>query len=71
MQEAFLTRDKTILPLFFRDKGPNLFHVDDGTEIVGSMGMLVEVPHTNLTEISGMVLVEIDSKQRKRINTIG
>ena len=31
--------------------------------VIGDVGMDVEVPHTNLTEVSRMVLVEVDSRQ--------
>merc|ERR1719219_3385243 len=48
-------------PGLFRDKGPQLVNVDAWLVQVGVVGVDVEVPHTDLSEISGMVFVEVDS----------
>ncbi len=50
-----------MLPLGLGDEGPDFVNVDDGTVVEGGVVMLVEVPHTNLAEVTGMVLVEVDS----------
>ena len=54
-------------PLCLGDEGPDFVDIDDGTVVVGGVVMLVEVPHTNLAEVTGMVLVEVDSEHRKKI----
>ena len=56
-----------VLPLCLGDEGPDFVDIDDGTVVVGGVVMLVEVPHTNLAEVTGMVLVEVDSEHRKKI----
>jgi len=43
-----------------RYKGPELVQVDTGLVQVGVVGVHVEVPHTHFTEVSRMVLVEIN-----------
>merc|ERR1719209_1246530 len=48
-------------PGLLRDKGPQLVNVDAWLVQVGVIGVDVEVPHTDLSEISGMVFVEVDS----------
>merc|ERR1719376_392980 len=48
-------------PGLFRDKGPQLVNVNAWLVQVGVVGVDVEVPHTDLSEISGMVFVEVDS----------
>merc|ERR1712111_216340 len=44
-----------------RHKGPQLVQVDAGAIGVQLVGVNVEVPHTNLSEITGMVFVEVGS----------
>merc|ERR1719244_2107419 len=48
-------------PGLFRDQGPQLVNVDAWLVQVGVVGVDVEVPHTDLSEISGMVFVEVNS----------
>merc|ERR1719382_1499575 len=43
-----------------RDKRPELVQVDSRLVEVGVVGVHVEVPHTNLSEVSRMVLVKVD-----------
>merc|ERR1719222_175532 len=47
-------------PSLLRDEGPEFVQVDSGLVEVGVVGVHVEVPHANLSEVSGMVLVEVD-----------
>ena len=47
-------------PSLLRDQRPQLVEVDGGTAVVGDVGVDVEVPHTNLPEVSRMVLVKVD-----------
>merc|ERR1711997_143933 len=47
-------------PGLLRDKRPQLVQVDAGLVEVGVVGVNVEVPHSNLSEVSGMVLVKVD-----------
>ena len=39
-----------------------LVKVDSGAAVVGDVGVNVEVSHSNLAEVSGMVFVEINPK---------
>jgi len=48
-------------PSLFRDEGPEFVQVDSGLVEVRVVGMNVEVPHANLSEVSGMILVKVDS----------
>merc|ERR1719431_1934241 len=48
-------------PGLFRDEGPQLVNVNAWLVQVGVVGVDVEVPHPDLSEISGMVFVEVDS----------
>jgi len=48
-------------PGLFRNKGPQLVNIDAWLVQVGIVGVDVEVPHTDLSEVSGMVFVEVDS----------
>jgi len=41
-------------------EGPELVQVDCGAAVDGQVGVFVEVPHADLTEVSGVVLVEVD-----------
>ena len=45
----------------FGNKGPQLVQIDGRTVLVGSVGMDVEVPHTDFAEITWMVLVKVDT----------
>ena len=45
----------------FRDEGPKLVQVNSWAVLIGVVGVDVEVPHTNFTEVSGMVFVEINA----------
>merc|ERR1740129_145633 len=47
-------------PGLLGDKRPQLVQVDAGLVEVGVVGVDVEVPHSNLAEVSGMVLVKVD-----------
>ena len=49
------------LPCLLRHQGPQLVKVDAGLVEVGVVGVDVEVPHSNLSEVSRMVLVKVDS----------
>ena len=42
-------------------KGPQLVEVDGGAVLVGGVGVNVEVPHADLSEVARMVLVEVDA----------
>jgi len=42
-------------------EGPQLVQVDGGLVEVGVVGVDVEVPHANLTKVSRMVFVKVDS----------
>merc|ERR1719320_1671208 len=48
-------------PGLFRHKGPQLVNIDAWLVQVGIVGVDVEVPHTDLSEVSRMVFVEVDS----------
>jgi hypothetical protein len=48
-----------LLPLLVGNEGPNFVEIDCG-QVLGVLGEVV-VPHTNLTEVTRMVLVEIDT----------
>jgi len=48
-------------PGLFRNKGPQLVNIDAWLVQVGIVGVDVEVPHTDLSEVSRMVFVEVDS----------
>ena len=48
-------------PGLFRHEGPQLVQVDARLVQVGVVGVDVEVPHSNLSEVSRMVLVEVNS----------
>merc|ERR1719288_25620 len=48
-------------PGLFRDKGPQFINIDAGLVEVGVVGVDVEIPHTNLSKVSGMVFVKVDS----------
>merc|ERR1719464_115671 len=48
-------------PCLLRHQGPQLVKVDAGLVQVGVVGVDVEVPHSNLSEVSRMVLVKVDS----------
>merc|ERR1719291_1345294 len=43
------------------NQGPQLVQVDAGLVEVGVVGVHVEVPHADLAEVPGMVLVEVDA----------
>merc|ERR1712024_417333 len=47
-------------PGLLGDERPQLVQIDAGLVEVGVVGMNVEVPHSNLSEVSGMVLVKVD-----------
>ena len=49
------------LPCLLRHKRPQLVKIDAWLVEVGIVGVDVEVPHSNLSEVSGMVLVKVDS----------
>ncbi len=42
-------------------QGPQLVEVDGGTVLVRGVGVDVEVPHADLSEVSRMVFVEVDA----------
>merc|ERR1712130_315907 len=44
-----------------RHQGPQFVKIDSGLVKVGVVGMHVEVPHSNLSEVSRMVFVKVDS----------
>ena len=48
---------EVLLALLNGDEGPKLVEVDDG--LPEQVLLLVEVPHTNLSEVTGMVLVDV------------
>lgn len=48
-------------PGLFGHQRPQFVHVDGRTVLVGLVGVHVEVPHAHLTEVTGMVLVEVDA----------
>ena len=52
----FRVRRQPLLVLFGH-KCPELVHIDDGREVL--VGGVVVVPHTNLTEVTRMVLIEV------------
>ena len=52
-------------PGLLGNEGPQLVQVDAGLVEVGVVGVDVEVPHTDLTEVSGMVLVEVDPENKE------
>jgi hypothetical protein len=54
-------------PGLLGDKGPELVQVDGGAAVVGNVGVHVEVPHAHLSEVSGVVLIEVDPE---RVNLI-
>jgi hypothetical protein len=54
-------------PGLLGDKGPELVQVDGGAAVVGNVGVHVEVPHAHLSEVPGVVLIEVDPE---RINLI-
>jgi len=45
----------------FRNKRPQFVQVDAGLIQVGVVGMNVEVPHSNLSKVSRMIFVKVDS----------
>merc|ERR1740129_501273 len=45
----------------FGNKGPQLVRIDGRTVLVWSVGMNVEVPHTDFAEITWMVLIKVDT----------
>merc|ERR1719229_413366 len=47
-------------PGLLRDKRPQLVQVDAGLVEVGVVGVDVEVPHSDLSEVPGVVLVKVD-----------
>jgi hypothetical protein len=47
-------------PGLLGDEGPELVQVDGGAAVVGNVGVHVEVPHAHLSEVPGVVLVEVD-----------
>ena len=51
-----------VLPGLLRDERPEFVEVDGGAAVVGDVGVDVEVPHTDLTEVPGMVLVKVNPK---------
>ena len=51
------------VPDILRNQAPDVLKVDGRTEFVWSLWVNMVVPHTNLTEVSGMVFVKVDSKQ--------
>ena len=55
-------------PGLLGNEGPQLVQVDAGLVEVRVVGVDVEVPHTDLTEVSGMVLVEVDPESNKLIS---
>ena len=50
-----------LCPGLLRHQTPQLVKVDAGLDQVGVVWVHVEVPHSNLSEVSGMVFVEVDS----------
>merc|ERR1719373_66263 len=48
-------------PGLLRDKRPQFVQVDAGLVEVGVVGVNVEVPHSNLSEVSRMIFVKVDS----------
>merc|ERR1719167_334684 len=48
-------------PSLLRNKGPQLVKVDSRLVEVGVVGMDMEVPHTNLSKVTRMVLIEVYS----------
>ena len=52
--------DPNPLPCLVRHQRPQLVQVDAGLVQVGVVGVDVEVPHSNLAEVSGMILVKVD-----------
>ncbi len=51
----------SISPGLLGHEGPQLVQVDAGLVQVGVVGVDVEVPHADLSEVSRMILVEVDS----------
>ena len=62
MNEKILSSHVPSLPGLFRNKRPKFIEVDGRAKVVRDVGVNVEVPHTNLAEVSRMVLVEVDPK---------
>ena len=48
-------------PGLLGDEAPQLVKVDAGLDQVGVVGVHVEVPHANLSKVSRMVFVKVDS----------
>ena len=57
-------------PGLLGNEGPQLVQVDAGLVEVRVVGVDVEVPHTDLTEVSGMVLVEVDPESNELISNL-
>ncbi len=57
----FLLVGCVLFSSLFRDKRPDLVQVDGRAILVDPVGVHVEVPHADLSEVSGMVFVEVDS----------
>ena len=55
-------------PGLLGNAGPQLVQVNAGLVEVRVVGVDLEVPHTDLTEVSGMVLVEVDPESNKLIS---
>jgi hypothetical protein len=52
-------------PYLLGHQGPQLVQVDAGLAQVGVVGVHVEVPHADLAEVAGVVLVKVDPEEVK------
>ena len=58
---SLLVVSSVLGPGLLGDEAPQLVQVDAGLDQVGVVGVDVEVPHSNLSKVSGMVFVKVDS----------
>ena len=48
-------------PRLLRYQGPQLVQIDGRLVLVGRVGVNMEIPHANLSEVAGMIFIEVDS----------